>query len=142
MINEEAVGKILLIDNQMNELTRVQVFLEELGEQWELSMPLIFSLNLVLEEALTNIILYGYDDDQQHTITIIVNLAGNDLSITTIDDGHQYDPTLKKDPDITLSAEDRPIGGLGIFLIKKLMDKVEYQRKDHKNYLFISKNIV
>ena len=140
-MNNESFSKVLSVINQMDEIIRVQTFLEELGEEWELSMPLIFSLNLVLEEALTNIILYGYNDDQQHTITIDFNLTGHELFITITDDGHPYDPTLKEDPDITLTAEERPIGGLGIFLIKKIMDKVEYQRKENKNLLILTKKI-
>jgi serine/threonine-protein kinase RsbW len=58
-----------------------------------------------------------------------------------MDDGREYDPTLKADPDITLPVEERPIGGLGIFLIKKIMDQVEYLRKDNRNFLMLTKNI-
>lgn len=140
-MNKEPSDKFLQVNNQTDELTRVEVFLEELGEEWGLAMPLIFSLNLVLEEALTNIISYGYDDEDTHTINIYFRKTGDELSISIIDDGHEYDPTLRSDPDITLSAEERPIGGLGIFLIKKVMDKVEYQRKEKQNYLILTKNI-
>lgn len=132
---------MLQVNNQVDELTRVAGFLEELGEEWGLAMPLIFSLNLVLEEALTNIISYGYDDESMHTIKIYFRKNGEVLSISIIDDGHEYDPTLRSDPDITLSAEERPVGGLGIFLIKKVMDNVEYQRKENQNYLILTKNI-
>lgn len=140
-MDKESIEKVLRVNNQIDELTRVEVFLEELGEEWELSMPLVFSLNLVLEEALTNINDYGFDDESKHTIEIYFKKIGDELSISIIDDGHEYDPTLKTDPDITLSAGDRPIGGLGIFLIKKIMDKVEYQRKENRNYLILTKNI-
>lgn len=140
-MNKEPSDKFLQVNNQTDELTRVEVFLEELGEEWGLTMPLIFSLNLILEEALTNIISYGYDDEDTHTIKINFRKIGDELSISIIDDGHEYDPTLRTDPDITLSAEERPIGGLGIFLIKKVMDKVEYQRKEKQNYLILTKNI-
>ena len=134
--------KTLLVDNQISELSNVVDFLDELGEEWELPVGLVFSLNLVMEEALTNIILYGFEDSNQHTIEINFSKRGGDeLSITLIDDGLPYDPTLKADPDITLAVEDRPIGGLGIFLIKKIMDKVEYQRNKNKNHLILTKNI-
>ena len=133
--------KSLVISNQINELARVEVFLEELGEQWDLNIALVYSINLSIEEALTNIISYGYDDDGSHEITIDFSKNGPILSISIIDDGHAYDPTLREDPDISLSAEERPIGGLGIFLIKKLMDHVEYQRKENKNYLILTKSI-
>ena len=140
-MDRESLEKILKVDNQIDELTRITLFLEELGVEWDLPMSLILSVNLVLEEALTNIIHYGFDDRSTHTIEIIFNKSGNALSISIIDDGHEFDPTLRADPDITLKAEERPIGGLGIFLIKRTMDKVEYQRKGNINYLILTKNI-
>lgn len=132
--------KTLIIDNQLDEMNRVVAFLEELGEEWGLAIALVFSLNLVLEEALTNIILYGFDNDEKHAIEINFKKVEHELLLTIIDDGSAYDPTLKADPDITLSVPERPIGGLGIFLIKKIMDSVEYQRKDGRNILMLKKN--
>ena len=140
-MNEESIRKVLLVENQLDELTKVQVFLEELGEEWEINIPLVFSLNLVLEEALTNVISYGFNDGNKHIIEISFEKTGDELLITIIDDGHAYDPTLKTDPDLTLSVEERPIGGLGIFLIKKIMDKVEYQRINNKNNLILTKKL-
>ena len=134
--------KTLVVDNQMSELSKVVDFLDELGEDWGLPAGLVFSLNLVMEEALTNIILYGFEDNNRHTIDInFGKSAAEELSITIIDDGLPYDPTLKADPDLSLSVEERPIGGLGIFLIKKIMDKVEYQRNNNNNFLILTKNI-
>lgn len=141
-MKNEPVSKIIRISNKTDELLIVQGFVEEIGEEWDLPLSLVLSLNLVLEEALTNIILYGFDDDLEHTIEITLSLSDGVIGIVIVDDGHAYDPTLKKDPDITLSVEDRQIGGLGIFLIKKIMDKVEYQRIDNKNHLILAKNIM
>ena len=131
----------LLVDNQMSELDRVAIFLEDLGKEWGLSVSQVLSLNVVLEEALTNILLYGYIDHDQHSIEINFVIEGDQLTISLVDDGLPYDPTLKADPDITLTAEERPIGGLGIFLIKKIMDKVEYERNTNKNILILTKNM-
>lgn len=131
--------KILSVINRIDELTRVESFLGELGDEWDLPMPLVYSINLALEEGLANIVSYGFDDDTDHVIEIVFVKNDDELTITLIDDGHEYDPTLKEDPDITLPAEERPIGGLGIFLIKRIMDKVEYQRKDNRNYLILTK---
>ena len=131
----------LNVKNQIEELNRVAEYLDELGEQWELAVPLIFSLNLVLEEALTNIILYGFDDQSEHKIEVEFKKSDDQLVITISDDGIAYDPTLKEDPDLTLSVEERPIGGLGIFLIKKIMDQVVYNRNGNKNFLILTKNI-
>jgi serine/threonine-protein kinase RsbW len=140
-MDKESLDKSLMVNNQIDELIRVAVFLEELGEEWGLSVKLVISLNVVMEEALTNIILYGFDDKNIHAIEICFKKTGDELTISIIDDGHEYDPTLKADPDITLSVEDRPVGGLGILLIKKIMNKVEYHRKENKNYLILTKNI-
>ena len=140
-MNKEPDDKVLRVVNQIGELSRVEVFLEELAEEWSLPTPFVFSINPVLEEALTNIILYGFDNDSQHTIDVCFTKTGNELSISIFDDGHEYDPTLKTDPDITLPLDERPIGGLGIFLVKKIMDKVEYQRKENRNILILTKNI-
>lgn len=133
--------KVLLVSNKIEELTRVTRFLEELGEDWNLPDPLVFSLNLVLEEALTNTILYGFSDDKDHIIEILCSNDRSEISFTIRDDGVEYDPTKKEDPDITLPAEERPIGGLGIFLIKKIMDSVNYKRINNINNLILKKNI-
>jgi serine/threonine-protein kinase RsbW len=140
-MDNQSNEKVLMVHNQIHELTRIEAFLEELGEQWDLPLPFIFSLNLAIEEALTNIISYGYTDKGDHPIELDFKKNGDDLTIIIQDDGLAYDPTLKADPDITLPAAERPVGGLGIFLIKKIMDKVEYQRKDEKNYLILTKKI-
>ncbi|MCE5321320.1 MAG: ATP-binding protein [Bacteroidales bacterium] len=133
--------KILLVNNKIDELTRVARFLEELGEKWNLPDPLVFNLNLVMEEALANTILYGFSDDRNHTIEIQCSKSKSLISITIKDDGIEYDPTQKKDPDMSLPAGERPIGGLGIFLIKKIMDSVHYKRIDNINNLILTKNI-
>lgn len=140
-MDKESVSKALRVNNQLEELVRVEAFLEELGGEWGLSLSLVLSLNLVLEEALTNIIAYGYDDTDTHVIGIVFQKSGEVLGITIIDDGREYDPTLKDDPDITLSAAERPVGGLGIFLIKKIMNTIHYQRKENRNHLILTKNI-
>ena len=140
-MDKESENKFLQIDNQIDELPRLANFMEELGEEWRLPVQLVISLNLVLEEALTNIIFYGFEDGGRHDIAINFKKSGDELIITIIDDGKEFDPTLKADPDITLSLEERPVGGLGIHLIKKIMNKVEYKRVENKNYLILIKNI-
>jgi serine/threonine-protein kinase RsbW len=138
-MDKASLNKALKVNNQIDELTRIASFLDETGEEWGLSTTLVMSLNLVMEEALTNIILYGFEKGSKHTIEIDFKKESNNLLITISDDGHKYDPTLKADPDITLSADERPVGGLGIFLIKKIMDKVEYKRKGSRNILILTK---
>jgi serine/threonine-protein kinase RsbW len=138
-MDREITERILQVNSSLDELPRITMFLEDMGEETGLSMAHVLSLNLVLEEALTNIINYGFDDGSDHIIEVRFRNSGNQLTIVVIDDGSFFDPTLSIEPDITLPAEERPEGGLGIFLIKKIMDTVEYQRKENKNYLTLKK---
>ncbi len=141
MTNTTKLSRSITLTNKIKELTRISIFLEETAEQWELPMTLGMSLNLVLEEAFTNVVLYAYTDENKHDIELMMGKSADELTITIIDDGQPYDPTKKADPDINLAAEDRPIGGLGIFLIKKTMDEVSYERKNDKNHLVMTKKI-
>lgn len=140
-MDKEYNDKVILVNNSVDELTRVAGFLEELGEEWNLPVPLVMSLNLVVEEALSNIILYGFNDNNEHTIEILFNRDNSLITITITDDGIEYDPTQSRDPDISLSPSERPVGGLGIFLIKRIMDSVHYKRIDNLNILTLTKNI-
>lgn len=133
-------NKTLVIRNDIDELNRLVVFLEELEEEWELPMGLIPSINLALEEALTNVIFYAYEKNTENEITVDFSREGKKLTIVITDTGKPYDPLQKEDPDVSLSAEDRPIGGLGIFLIKQIMDEVSYQRIENKNQLIMIKS--
>ena len=133
--------KTLRIKNDIHELSMMNQFLEEAGEELGLSTAFMMSLNLVMEEAVSNIIFYAYKGDVEDAVDISLVREGGELIVTLIDHGIAFDPTLRKDPDITLSAEDRPIGGLGIFLIKKIMDEVSYQRVDERNVFIMKKKI-
>jgi serine/threonine-protein kinase RsbW len=133
--------RTITLSNRIDELTRISSFLKQCADQWGIPEPVTLSLNLVIEEAFTNVVHYAYSDNQDHDIDLIVKKKNKELEITLIDDGKQYDPTEEKEPDITLSANDRPIGGLGILLIKKTMDNVSYFRKDNKNHLVIVKKV-
>ncbi len=130
----------LVVPNQLKELDTITRFLDDLAEQWNLPVTLIMTLNLVLEEAFTNIVLYAYPDDQLHAIDFGFSRDGNLLRVELTDDGVAYDPTVKEDPDVGLSAGEREIGGLGIFLIKQMMDTVSYHRQDEKNHLVMEKS--
>jgi serine/threonine-protein kinase RsbW len=131
----------IVITNNVEELPVMAAKVEELAEKWELPVPLTMNLNLVLEEAVSNVIFYGFNDKEKHEIDITFTLDDKILSIEIKDDGIPFDPTLRKQPDIDLPAEERPIGGLGIFLISKIMDTVNYKRVNNQNILTLLKNI-
>lgn len=131
--------KNLLIKNEISEISRLATFIEETGEEFGLELPLIMSLNLVLEEAVSNIILYAYPKAMGGEINVTVDRHDNLLVFTITDSGEEFDPTLVPEADITLSADERPIGGLGIYLIKKIMNEVEYQRVEGNNVFTLKK---
>jgi len=137
----EKLTKRFNIGNQITEIPLLAEKIEELAERWNLVEQLTMSINLVVEEALSNIIFYGFSDSNKHRISLSFSLQYDLLTIRITDDGVAFDPTARHQPDISLPAADRPIGGLGIFLISKIMDTVQYARKNNRNTLILKKGI-
>ena len=133
--------KKLVIKNEISEISNLAIFIEELGEELNLTPDLVFNLNLVLEEAVSNVILYAYPKEESQEISLLAKMSGSNLVFVLTDSGKEFDPTQAPDADITLSAEERQIGGLGIFLIRQIMNTVEYQRIDGKNILTLGKQL-
>ena len=131
----------VVLKNNIEEIRTMSAFLEEIYTELNLSMENAFNINLAIEEAVTNIILYAYPQGEEHDFILSAEHAGNQLTFKLIDSGKEFDPTARPDADITLSLEDRPIGGLGIFFMRKIMKTVEYQRVDGKNILTMVKNL-
>ena len=133
--------KKLVIKNEISEISKLAIFIEELGEELNLTPDLVFNFNLVLEEAVSNVILYAYPKEESQEISLLAKMSGSNLVFVLTDSGKEFDPTQAPDADITLSAEERQIGGLGIFLIRQIMNTVEYQRIDGKNVLTLGKQL-
>ena len=125
----------------MSELDALCQKLEKFGESMGLSKKCIFEANLALDELFTNIISYGFDDKNEHTIRITISLQNDELVFNIEDDGIPFNPTEAESPDLECSIEECRIGGLGIHLAKNLMDEVCYQRCKDKNILTLKKNI-
>lgn len=133
--------KKIILKNEIAEINRLATFVHELVEELNLPIDWGFNLNLVLEEAVSNVILYAYPKDEQQEIVLIVKKLDNKLVLVLTDFGREFDPTQIPDADITLSGEERKIGGLGIFLIRQIMDTVNYQRIDGMNVLTLGKQL-
>ncbi len=127
--------------NDITEISRLAGFIDEVAEKFSLPMDMVFSLNLVLEEAVTNVIMYAYPKEEHEFIYLSADIQDGSLVFVLTDSGKEFDPTLMPDADITLSAEDRQIGGLGIFLIRQIMNEVKYERIDNKNVLTLEKKL-
>ena len=133
--------KEIVIKNEIAELERLAVFVEEVSEQLNLDAETAMNLNLALEEVVSNVILYAYPQKMSEFINVMASSDDKVLVFTITDKGEEFDPTKVEEADITLSAEDREIGGLGIFIVKNIMNEVTYQRLDGKNILTLKKNI-
>ncbi len=122
-------------------LDTVQDFIHETLEKAGIDADIkaLTQLDVAVEEVFVNIANYAYAPDTGEAIIEAQVSDGSVLTVSFIDSGKAFDPLAAEDPDVTLSAEERRIGGLGIFLTKKFMDKVEYQRKDEKNILTLTK---
>ena len=101
----------------------------------------IRNINLALEEAVVNVMSYAYPEGTEGQVDIDLTSDGDEMVFIITDSGTPFDPTQKEEVDTTLSAEERPIGGLGIHLVRKLMDDISYQYVDNKNVLTLKKKL-
>ena len=134
--------KELVIEARTENLNNVLAFVDEELEKHDCGMKAQMQIDVAVEEIFVNIAHYAYSPEIG-VATIRVEIEEDPLAVTLtfIDNGVPYDPLAKEDPDVTLSAEERQIGGLGIFMVKKSMDDVTYDYKDGKNILTIKKGI-
>lgn len=109
--------------------------------QQQVSPEVSYFVSLALEELVTNCIKYGYDDTNEHIIDVLLSLTDKTLTMIVVDDGHEFDPLLAPGPDLNLPIEDRPIGGLGIHLLRQMADDITYERRENQNRLTLTKQI-
>lgn len=129
------------IDNRIEEISSLALKLEKLAKDWKLPPELTMNINLVVEEALSNIIFYAFKSEEKHKIKIDISLQKNEILMKFKDSGFEFNPLNQTAPDIELPAEERPIGGLGIFLISQIMDEMNYKRQNNQNVLTLKKSI-
>jgi serine/threonine-protein kinase RsbW len=125
----------------MAELEKVSQFIDEIGEELGLSMELIMNLNLVMEEMVVNVISYAYPEGTDAEIELLAKSDANELTLVLSDQGKEFDPTKKKDSDMSVNPAERELGGMGIYIVKNLMNKVTYQRLEGRNLLTMTKSI-
>ena len=105
-------------------------------------MELQMNLNLVMEEMVSNIIFYAYPKKADATIELMAESDGKELTFVLSDQGREFDPTMKEDADMDINPAERDLGGMGIFIVKNIMNEVTYQRLEGKNLLTMKKEIV
>ena len=126
----------------LENLDTVMAFVDQQLEEVGCSMKAQMQIDIAVEEVYVNIAHYAYNPEVGG-VTIRVQIEEEPLAVilTFIDKGKPYDPLAKEDPDVTLAAEDRQIGGLGIFMVKKSMDNVSYEYSEGRNILTLKKKL-
>lgn len=126
----------------MDQLSEVYGFVERVADELMLNEKMCMTLNLALEEAVTNVIKYAYPRKKgEDNIIIRLEKKEDRLKITVMDSGIHFNPTKKERPDTSLPLQERKIGGLGILLIDEIMTKVSYRRRDNRNILTMTKEL-
>lgn len=137
ILNEE-----LILHNDVKEVTLLNDFMKQMGEQLSIDKHLVLNLRLAVEEAVVNVMEYAYPAGTSGVINVRLKSDGHRLKIIITDSGTPFNPTEVALADTTLSAEERPVGGLGILLVRELMDTINYERINNKNVLTLSKEYV
>ena len=134
--------KELTIDATIENITQVTAFVDEQLEALDCPLKAQMQIDIAIDELFGNIAHYAYNPEIGPA-TVRVEVLQDPLAVVVsfIDNGIPYDPLAKEDPDVALSAEDREIGGLGIYMVKKSMDEITYEYKDGQNILRIKKEI-
>lgn len=130
-----------VLKNQPSEVNRAIECFDAFSQKHDLEEAVRRQVNTVLDELLHNILSYAYSDDKEHEIELKIELVGNRLTITVVDDGDPFNPFGVETPDTSLSLDEREIGGMGIHLVRSLMDKVFYHRKTNRNVVTLVKHL-
>jgi anti-sigma regulatory factor (Ser/Thr protein kinase) len=132
----------LEIINMVSEIQKLETFIQTICGQWNIGKEEQQKINLAMEEIVSNIINYGYKDEKEHPIKIPAHFSNKAVSLRIEDDAQAFKPLEhKQDIDLNKSAAERNPGGLGIFFVKKMMDRLEYRYEGKHNILIIEKMI-
>jgi serine/threonine-protein kinase RsbW len=124
-----------------SELEKLEGFTADFALKAGLSDKDLFALQIIVEELVTNVIDYGGVPAGEHAVRVDLSAQDGELVVHLVDRGKEYNPLLREDPDVTLPAEQRPIGGLGVHFCKKLTEAQEYERRDGCNVLTLTKKL-
>ena len=141
-MNASGTAKEITVEAKVENLEKITSFVEEALEKIGCPMKVRIQMNVAIDEIFSNICYYAYQPGTGDA-TILLDISENptQVTVTFIDQGIPYDPLKQEEPDTTLSADERTIGGLGIFMVKKSMDELSYEYKDGKNILNMKKNL-
>ena len=125
----------------VREIERLNQLVRRFGELHEIPSRALYAVNLALDEVVTNVVRYGFEISAGQEVAVRVETTGDDLHSEVVDAGREFNPLNAPLPDLTAALEERALGGLGIHLVRSLMDRVEYRRENAKNVLTMRKRI-
>lgn len=131
----------LSLKNDPAEIARLAALVVEFGARHHLPPTVVSHFNIALDEAVSNIIAHAHGDPGLHEIAVRIALADGALSVELSDDGRAFDPRAAPEPDLDAPLDDRQVGGLGIHLVRRLMDEVHYRREGGRNHLSFAKRV-
>jgi anti-sigma regulatory factor (Ser/Thr protein kinase) len=134
-----AGGTVITLRNDLGELAALNAALAAFGRAHAVAPGPLAELNLALEELVTNVVSYAYADGREHFIQVELTLDDGSLQARIEDDGRPFDPTAAGAPDLEASLEERPVGGLGMHLVRTLMDAVQYSRVRDRNVVTVTR---
>ena len=140
-IRFQSCGHTLVLDNDIHEMEKLEPFLNSFFEKKNLDMSRLPKMDLALEEAVANVIMYAYPEGERGAVEISLEVKEGQVQTYISDAGIPFNPLQQPEAELSSSIEKRPVGGLGIHLIKEIMDKVEYQYKDGKNMLTMTMSV-
>ncbi|MBI5251561.1 MAG: ATP-binding protein [Desulfomonile tiedjei] len=129
---------LLCMRNNLQDLTRLVSEADQFMQSHCLSPRTVYCVNLVLEEVLTNIVKYAFDDASAHEIQLILTIKDSEVIVTCEDAGREFDPLAIPSPEARDSILECEVGGLGIHLVRKTVHSMEYFRDRHKNVLIMT----
>jgi sigma-B regulation protein RsbU (phosphoserine phosphatase) len=135
------LAETVVIRNRAHDLAVVDTLLDRLAEHARLPSDAMSEIRIVCDEVLTNIMAHGFPDEREHDIAVSIEMAGGRVVLTVSDDGVPFDPRTVPSPDTSRPLEERTIGGLGIHLVRHLVDQMTYERRDDRNVLTLVKVI-
>lgn len=138
---EKVMREEIVLTNNVDEVSKLSDFVKAFCAKLELGTKLSAGLRLALEESVVNVINYAYPEGEKGEVRILAESNSREVRFTITDSGVPFDPTTVLEADTTLDAKNRPIGGLGVLLTRKLMDSISYSRRNGQNVLHLTKTI-
>lgn len=137
LIRSQNETKTIVLSNDVQEVPRLGIFVKEVCSDMGLEKGDSIGVNLAVEEAVVNVMLYAYPQGTRGEVTVTATASEESLIFEIRDQGQPFDPTKAKDADVSLGLKERKIGGLGIYLMRHYMNEIRYERRNNENILML-----